>query len=160
MSIGGSLQFAIGSRLPPWGQGLLELATYAVSAHLIFLPKPLGSLIPGLPNRRFLPLLTIQRPLLPGQAFLSGFTIAPQTGWEGMLIGYGVSQARGFLNGAFESEHAYTPGLPVTVTHETSGDAPAIPDGTLYCKPPVTTLDRARMMGGIATRMAFSFVPF
>ena len=160
MSIGGSLQFAIGSRLPPWGQGLLELATYTVSAHLVFLPKPLGSLIPGLPNRRFLSLLTIQRPLLPGQTFLSGFTLVPQAGWKGMLIGYGASQTRGFLNGAFESEHSYAPGLPVAVAHAATGDASGIPDGTLYCKPPVTPLDRTRMVGGLATRLAFSFLPF
>jgi hypothetical protein len=161
MSIGGSLQFAVGSRLPPWGQGLLELATYTVSLRLMFLPQPLSTLMPGLglPNRRFLPLLTLQRPLLPGQFFLSGFTVAPQTGWEGMLIGYGASQTRGFLNGLFESEHTYTPGLPVTVTHGTAGNTAGIPDGTLYCKPPATFLDRSRMFGGIVTKMAFSFFP-
>ena len=28
MSVAGPLQFAIGSRLPSWGQGIFEMATY------------------------------------------------------------------------------------------------------------------------------------
>ena len=72
MSVAGPLEFSLGSRLPAWGQGLLDLSTYTVSARLLFFAKPIGSLIPFLPNKRFVPLLTISRPLLPGQRFLSG----------------------------------------------------------------------------------------
>ena len=160
MSIGGSLQFAIGSRLPPWGQGLLELATYTVSAHLMLLPKPLGSILPGLPNRRFFPLLTIQRPLLPGQRFLSGFTVAPQTGWLGMLTGYGVSETRGFTSGLFENKRSYQSTITVSVTHVAPDGTHEGREGSFYCKPTVTAKDRAWQVMGTATRLVFSLSPY
>lgn len=160
MSLGGSLQLAIGSRLPSWGQGLFELATYTVAAHLILLPKPLGSILPGLPNRRLLPMFTVGRAWLPGERFLSGFVVAPQLGWRGMLAGYGVSQARGFLGGLFESERSYQPVLPVTVTHQAANGSVDGHEGTLYCKPIMTATDRMGQVGGMATRLLFSFSPF
>jgi hypothetical protein len=154
MSIAGPLEFAIGSRLPPWGRGLLELSTYTVSAHFMFFAKPLSTLLPFLPNRRFLPLLTIQRPVLPGGQFLSGFTIAPQLGWQGMLAGYGMSQTRGLLRRVFESPRALTTVLPVTVAREGSDV------GIMNCAVSKTKLDRVRQIGETATNLLFSMAPF
>lgn len=152
MSIGGSLRFAIGSRLPPWGQGLLELSTYTVSLNLMLLAKPLGTLIPFLPNRRFLRIVTIERPLLPGQSFLSGFTIAPQWGWQGLLAGYGVSHTRNFFTGLLQTDRALEPDLLVTVAHEGH-------EGTMRCEPPRPRSDRARQIAGAAVNLMFSFSP-
>jgi hypothetical protein len=154
MSIAGPLEFAIGSRLPPWGRGLLELSTYTVSAHFMLFAKPLGALLPFLPNRRFLPLLTIQRPVLPGGQFLSGFTIAPQLGWQGMLAGYGMSQTRGLLRRVFESPRALTTVLPVTIAREGSDV------GIMNCAVPKTKLDRVRQIGETATNLLFAMAPF
>src|SRR5579883_219233 len=153
MSVGGPLQFALGSRLPAWGRGLLELSTYTVSLHLMLFAKPVGALIPFLPNRRFIRILTIQRPLIPGQRWLSGFTIAPQFGWQGMLAGYGVSQTRNLLEGVLQSDRALTPDLPVTVSHEGH-------EGTLRCEAPKPRLGRVRQIAGMAVSVAFSFSPF
>src|SRR5260370_28437962 len=47
LSLGDSLQFAIGSRLPPWGKRVMDLSTFTLSMNLMFFAKPLGSLIPG-----------------------------------------------------------------------------------------------------------------
>jgi Surface antigen variable number repeat len=153
MSIAGPLQFAIGSRLPPWGRGLLELSTYTVSANLMLFAKPLSSVLPFLPNRRFLALATIQRPALPGRPFLSGFAVAPQLGWRGVLAGYGMSQTRGLLRNALESERSFTPGLPVTIAKEGS-------EGTMFCEVPKTRLDRVRQIGGTAAGVLFSMSAF
>ncbi len=156
MSVAGPLEFALGSRLPPWGRGVLELSTYTVSLQLMVFAKPIGALVPFLPNKRFVPLVTLQRPLLPGSRFLSGFSLAPQLGWQGMLAGYGISQARSFLGGALESDHDYQPELAVTIQHAGAEQ----PDGTMYCTWPRTNLDRARQVAGIMSGMAFSFLPF
>ena len=153
MSVAGPLEFSLGSRLPAWGQGLLELSTYTLSAKLFFFPKPIGTLIPFLPNKRFVPMLVLSRPLLPGQRFLSGATFAPQLGWQGMLFGYGVGQARDLFHGLFQSDRGFTPDLPVTIVNGGR-------EGTMVCVPPKTGWEWMRQIGGIATNVGFSFLPF
>src|SRR5262249_42643061 len=146
MSIGGSLRFMIGSRLPPWGQGLLELSTYTASLNLMLLPKPLGTLIPFLPNRRFLRIISVERPVLPGQGLVSGFPVAPQWGWQGILAGYGVSHARTIFSGWLQPDRALEPELLVTVSHEGR-------EGTMRCEPPRPRSYRARQIGGAAVNV-------
>jgi outer membrane protein insertion porin family len=160
MSIGGPLNLAIGSRLPSWGRGLLELSTYTASMNLMFFAKPLSQILPGLPNRRLLAIATIQRPLLPGQRFVSGFTIAPQLGWQGLLASYGISQTRSLLSPLLESDRTYTPALSVTIARPGPGGPADRREGVMYCEAPKTTLDWAKQIGGTATRFAFAFVPF
>ena len=157
MNLAGPLQFAIGSRLPSWGRGVFELATYAANLNFMLLPKPLGNLIPFLPNKRFLTVLTIQRPSLPGQTFLSGFTIVPQFGWQGLVASYGVSQTRTLLSPLFQSKRDFQPDLSVTIEHRGSEQ----PEGMMYCSMPKTKLDWAKQIGGMAFNLATSFiVPF
>jgi surface antigen-like variable number repeat protein len=153
MSVAGPLQFAIGTRLPPWGQGIFELATYTLSANLMFFAKPIPALIPFLPHKRFLPLLTIQRPGLPGQALLSGITIAPQLGWRGMLLGYGASKLRNLTRGVSQSERAFQTPLPVIVLVDGQEK------GTMNCEVEKTKLDWVRQIGGTAANLAWSFFP-
>ena len=152
MSLEGSLRFAIGSRLPPWGQGLLELSTYTLSLNLMLFPKPIGALVPFLPNRRFIQIVTIDRPLLSGQPLVSGFSIAPRLGWQGMLAGYGASQTRSVLSRLLETGRDLTPGLLVTVSHDGR-------EGTLRCEPPRARFDRVRAIAGSAVNVLFSFSP-
>lgn len=153
MSIAGPLEFSLGSRLPSWGQGLLDLSTYTISLRLMLFAKPIGTLIPFLPNKRFIPLFTISRPLLPGQTFLSGATFVPQLGWKGMLMGYGASQVRSLTRGVFQSERSWTPPLPVTVVNGPR-------EGTMSCELPKTAGDWTRQVSGILFNVAFSFLPF
>jgi outer membrane protein insertion porin family len=154
MSVAGPLEFAIGSRLPAWGQGILELSTYTLTARLMLFAKPVSNILPFLPHKRFLPLLTIQRPILPGQPFLSGAAISPQLGWRGMLLGYGASQGRGLLGGLSQTERAFTPPLPVTIVVDGKER------GVMNCEVEKTKLDWARQIGGIAANLMFSLVPF
>ena len=157
MSIAGPLRFSIGSRLPAWGQGIFELASYTASMNLVFFAKPLNTILPIFPNKRFFPELTIRRPLLPGQNFLSGFTLAPQFGWKGMLAGYAISHSHEFLGGLLQSDRSYTPGLPVTIAHAGS-DAPE--NARMFCELPKTKKEWALQIGGISTNLFFSFMPF
>lgn len=153
MSIGGSLRFSLGARLPPWGRGLFEMSTYTVSANLMLLAKPLGAVMPFLPNRRFLWPVSIERPMLAGQPWLSGFAITPQYGWPAILAGYGVSQARNLLRRVSDTSSAYTPPLSVTFAHGSR-------EGTISCVPPQTRLDRARKIGALAGNSLLSIAPF
>jgi hypothetical protein len=119
----------------------------------MFFAKPIGSLIPFLPNRRFVPLVTLSRPLLPGQRFLSGAAFVPQLGWRGMLLGYGAGQTRDLLRGLFQSDRGLTPDLPVTIVN--GGH-----EGTMICAPPKTAGDWTRQAGGMALNAGFAFLPF
>jgi outer membrane protein insertion porin family len=160
MSFAGPLHLAVGTRLPAWGQNLLELSTYSVSMNFMVFAKPLGQLIPGLSYGRYMTALTIQRPALPGQRFLSGFVIAPQLGWEGMLVGYGISQTRGALGGLFESERAYIPPLPVTLSHARAEGSAQNLEGAISCEQRKTKMDWTLQIGGLVSKVAFSFAPF
>ena len=91
---------------------------------------------------------------MPGGRIWSGFTIAPQLGWQGMLAGYGMSQTRALLRSVFESPRALTTVLPVTIAREGSDV------GIMNCSVPKTTGDRLRQVGGIAANLIFSFSPF
>jgi len=160
LSIGGALRFKIGTRLPPWGWDLIELSTYTVSMNFMLFPKALAVLIPGVPHSGFLAAATIQRSWLPGEPFLSGFTIAPQLGWVGMAEGYGLSKARWLLGGLFKSGAYEEPALPVSIVH-------AAPEGqgeeslpTLYCEVPKPRMAMVRRAGALATGLLFSFAAF
>ena len=155
MSVGGPLQFTIGSRLPPWGKALFELSTYTVSMHLMLFAKPMQAILPILPNRRFFPELTIRRPPLPGQSYFSGFILAPQFGWKGTLASYGISHVREYFSRALDGERAYTPDLAVTIRH------PGLEgQNTMYCQASKTKLDWMRQIGGTAMNVVSAFLPF
>lgn len=110
VSIAGPFRFTIASRLPSWGQGILDLTSYYASLHL----GP-GEAV-----------LALQRPFVPGQALLSGFAIAPQLGWRNMAAGYVGTQIRErFLIGDALSAGA----IPVTVER-------AAGETTMLCEAP------------------------
>lgn len=160
MSIGGSLYFKIGTRLPPWGWRLIELSTYTVSMNFMLIPKSVATLLPGFPSSGFLAAATLQRPYLPGQPIFSGFSIAPQLGWQGVLLGYGFSRARWLAGGVFAAPST-TPALAVAIVHATGeGATDATPTGTLYCEAPKSRFAWARRAGGLATGLMFSLAPF
>jgi outer membrane protein insertion porin family len=92
-SVAGPLEASIRTRLPAWGRGLLEASTYTVSLTMFAFVHPL---IPGigLPKIPFLPIAALNRPYTPGEGWKSGFMIAPQLGWEYIVMGYGLTQLR------------------------------------------------------------------
>lgn len=158
MSVAGPLQFIIGSRLPSWGQGIFEMATYSANLNFVLLPKALGNFIPFLPNKRFLTIVTVDRPSLPGQTFLSGFTITPQFRWQGPVASYGISQVRTLVSPLFQSKRDFETGLIVNV-ERTEVDMPG-GGSAMACPLSKTKLDWVRQISRVALNLAFSVVPF
>ena len=72
----GALQASLSSRLPPWGRGVFEVATYFVSLNMVGFAKPF---------------LALQRPVIPGQELFSGFAISPALSPRAMLRHYGLT---------------------------------------------------------------------
>jgi hypothetical protein len=72
------LTASISMRLPPWGQRMFELSSYAVSFNLL----AYSSILKLTTARRFLPILALERPFTPGAGWLSGFAITPQIPWN------------------------------------------------------------------------------
>ena len=144
VSVGGPLQGALSSRLPSWGRGLFELSSYTASLSLLAFVHPIVP-VTGLLNKRFLPLLMIRRPFLPGEGWKSGFLIAPQLGWQGMAINYGTTQLQARLLGLLEGSRAYTPDLPVTV--EGPGG-----EGMMLCEAPKPRMQTLRKAASMAIR--------
>ena len=96
ISLAGPARFTLASRLPSWGRSLLDLSSYYASLHL-------G---PGQA------VLALQRPFVPGQAWASGFAIAPQLGWKTMAAQYVGTQ---FRERFLAAESLPEPSIPVTV---------------------------------------------
>ena len=70
----GPLQASVAARLPSWGRGIFEAATYFVSLNIAGFAKPF---------------LALERPVLAGQELISGFAISPALSPRGMLAHYG-----------------------------------------------------------------------
>jgi outer membrane protein assembly factor BamA len=125
-SLAGPLEATIHTRLPAWGRGLLEASTYTVSLTMFAF---VHTVIPGLPKIPFLPVAGLSRPYTPGEGWKSGFMIAPQLGWEYLVLGYGTTQLRHRLNPVLLGDRNIQPELAVTV--ETPSN-----QTTMFCQPP------------------------
>lgn len=131
-SLAGPLEASINSRLPAWGRGLIEASTYTISLTMFAFVHPL---IPGigLTQIPFLPIAALNRPYTPGEGWKSGFMIAPQLGWEYIVMGYGLTQLRHRLTPVLTGDRSLEPELAVTV------EAPAS-QTTMFCQPPAPRL--------------------
>jgi hypothetical protein len=121
----------IAERLPPWGGGVLEASTYYATLSMSAFAHPLLSVLPLAAPNPFLPLLSLQRPLLPGQEWLSGFTISPQLGVRGMLLSYGMGRIQQAARAGLRSDRPTMTALtaPLSVSGSSS------PAGFLNCEP-------------------------
>jgi outer membrane protein insertion porin family len=145
-SLAGPLQASLSSRLPGWGQGMLELSTYVASISLVAFAQPL---IPWLAASavRFQPVLAIQRPFTPGEGWKSGFIIAPQIGWQRSVLSYASTQLQNRLRPA-----PLEPELPVSVSRP-QGDVAMLcePGGPRLAALRLTAALAARFLGAIAS---------
>jgi outer membrane protein insertion porin family len=127
-SVAGPLEASIRTRLPAWGSGLLEASTYTVSLTMFaFVHSFLPAL--GLPKIPFIPIAALNRPYTPGEGWKSGFLIAPQLGWQYIVMGYGVAQLQHRLIPVLQGDRGLEPELPVTVDTPNSRT-------TMFCEPP------------------------
>lgn len=130
----GTLQASLSSRLPPWGRGLFEAATYFVSLNMAGFARPF---------------LALQRPVIPGQELLSGFAISPALSPRGMLMHYGRTHLAHRIGTMFGG-HADDP-LTVPVTSAGPLEAEA-----LVCVPPRPRLWWLRRGAAVAGQVALA----
>ena len=155
ISLAGSLQFTLASRLPSWGTGLLDLSSWYGSFSLLAFGNPLlsnvSSLAAGASRKTVLPVFALHRPFLPSQSWMSGVTIAPQLGSQGMLASYGSTQLVERVLPWLSATNRTTTELPVTVETR-DGEA------TMMCESPRPRLYPLRRGAAIALQFA-SAVP-
>ncbi len=154
----GPFSGSITSRLPGWGRGLLEASTYYFTFSMMGLPA-LPRILPfGNSASRWLPLLALARPSLPGQRWFSGFTISPQLGMRSMLVGYGMSQAHQGIRTLLRAEGVEVPSLMVPV--QWSSSARPAKAGALLCEPPKSMWTKVRRIAAMANDMVLGSQPF
>jgi hypothetical protein len=110
----GTLRASVSSRLPPWGRGVFEAATYFVSLNVAGFAKPF---------------LALQRPVIPGQELLSGIAVSPALSPRAMLMHYGRTHLAHGVGTMLDGEWIDPLAVPVTL----AGPVEAEP---LICVPP------------------------
>jgi hypothetical protein len=126
------LQASLASRLPPWGRGAFEAATYVLSLNVAGFARPF---------------LALQRPIVPGQEWLSGFAISPALSPRAMLVGYGRTHLAHSL-GAMLDGGVENPLVVPVASHRLLGDEP------LVCTPDKGHLWWLRRIAATAVRIA------
>jgi outer membrane protein insertion porin family len=131
------MQFLIASRLPGVGGGAFELSTYYASFSLLAFASPWPGVFPAAAGLRWFPLITFQRPYLPGQAWQSGVLLSPQLGARGTSAVYAMTQANERLREALGLGVPREPDLvvPVSWSHASKPRAPSGAAGFLRCEP-------------------------
>jgi Surface antigen variable number repeat len=149
-SFAGPLEASISSRLPPWGSGILELATYTASVSMFAFARPLLPLLGVDPRRSLLPVLALARPFSPGEGWKSGFSVAPQFGWRASALSYSATQIQQRLLPALAGDRGLVPELPVTVEGPSG-------EGVMLCEPPPPRFARLRYIATIGLRFLGAF---
>jgi len=147
-ALAGPLEASLGARLPAWGRGVLEWSTYTASVSLLAFYHPLVPVLNA--PKAFTPIAALGRPYVPGEGWKSGFTIAPQLGWQDNAVSYGATQIRRRLLPLVSGGRELEPDLNVTV-ERAAGEA------TLTCEPPKPRLGLLRTTAGVAIRLLGSF---
>jgi len=150
--IAGPLEASLGARLPAWGQNIFELSTYALTISAVGLYRPITAAL-GPPKTLLMPLLALRRPYLPGESWTSGFMIAPQLGWQGMLFGYGMTQLQERALEALAGDRGLVPELDITV-ETPHGEA------TMFCDAPKPRMNALRITGSILVRVPSALMGF
>jgi hypothetical protein len=109
----GALRASVSSRLPPWGRGIFETTTYAVSLNVTGFATPF---------------LALDRPVVPGQELLSGFSISPALSPRAMLMNYGRTHIAHGIGALLD----YDADDPLTVPVTSAGELKPEP---LICVP-------------------------
>ena len=130
----GPLQASLAARLPSWGRGIFEAATYFVSLNLAGFATPF---------------LALERPVIPGQEWLSGFAISPALSPRGMLMHYGRAHLAHAIGAKLDGNALEMLAVPVT-----SGGQPE--DEPLVCTPPTPRLWWLRRGAAAALNVALA----
>lgn len=132
----GRLQASLSSRLPSWGRGIFETATYFVSLNVAGFAKPF---------------LALERPVLPGQELLSGFAISPALSPRGMLTHYGRTHLAHAIGAMLTGEVDDPMAVAITAAGQ-------LQDEPLVCTPPTPRLWWLRRGAATAVNVALTAI--
>jgi len=132
----GTWRASLSSRLPPWGRSVFEAATYFVSLNMAGFATPY---------------VALQRPVISGQALLSGFVVSPVLSPRAMLMHYGQTHLAHMIGTMLHGE--WIDPLAVTVT--SAGRLEAEP---LICVPPKPRLWWLRRGAAAVSNVALAAV--
>jgi Surface antigen variable number repeat len=142
------LSASIKMRLPAWGQRVFEMSTYAVSFNLL----AYSSFLKLTTARRFMPILSLERPFMPGAGWLSGFSYSPQIPKKIAAANYLYTQFDRRIQPLLAGQRG--PDIPVIFQRPSGGEA------TLMCEAPKPRFATARMVFGIGLNVIRSFAAF
>jgi hypothetical protein len=142
------LSASISMRLPPWGQRVFELSSYAVSFNLL----AYSSLLKLTTARRFLPVLALERPFTPGAGWLSGFALSPQIPTKLTVANYLYTQFDRRIQPLLAGQRG--PDILVTFKRPEGGES------MLICESPKPRFAVARTVFGISLNVVRSFATF
>ena len=126
------LRASLASRLPPWGRGIFEAATYFVSLNAAGFATPF---------------VALERPLIPRQPLLSGFAVSPALSSRAMVLHYGRTQLAAGIGAMLDTEMHGPLVIPVT-------SAVQVQDEPLVCVPPKPRLRWLRSGASVAVNVA------
>lgn len=141
-SFAGDLDGTVSMRLP--------LSNWFASASWVAF-DPLAKYLPFLPTKPWIPIIALQRPLIPGQTWTSGVSFSPMLGWQGMLLSYAASHVGHEGKVLLGLNRVAAPELAVPVEGRS---------GSVICKPPKPVLWWMRAGAGMALDFATrSYMP-
>jgi hypothetical protein len=135
----GPLQASIASRLPPWGRGVLEASTYVVRLNLLGFVLPIAKAAP----------LLLERPVVAGQEWLSGFAVPSDLSPRTMLMHYGRTHLGRGVEAVLGVQRSDSLVVPVASGGKADED-------TLVCDPPKPRLRWLRRGGAVAANLAIT----
>jgi outer membrane protein insertion porin family len=147
----GTLQAAVSSRLPAWGRGLFEASTYYVTIGAIAPWNPLARLLPMAAARGPWSWVALERPWLPGQVPLSGFSLSPMLPARTMLTRYGLTHVSRSAREALAGNRLDAGLLiPVSTSAALARNSEGEDARLLLCEPPEPRLKWLRLSVDLA----------
>jgi hypothetical protein len=117
----GSYQASISSRLPTWGRGALDASTYLFTFNVLALAhSSLGVLT--FMSKAPPAVVLLERPLLPGQEWLSGFALSPALSVRTTVAYYERAQLGRGVRAVLEDQTRHTLAVPVVGSGRPAGE--------------------------------------
>jgi hypothetical protein len=117
----GSYQASVSSRLPTWGRGALDASTYLLTFNVLALAhSSLGVLT--FVSKAPPAVVLLERPLLPGQEYLSGLALSPALSARTTVAYYGRAQLGRGVRAVLEEQTRDTLVVPVVGSGRPAGE--------------------------------------
>ena len=117
----GSYQASISSRLPTWGRGALDASTYLFTFNVLGLARSSLGVLTFM-TKAPPAVVLLERPVLPGQEWLSGFALSPALSMRTTVAYYGRAQLGRGVRAVLEDETSDPLAVPVVGSGRPAGE--------------------------------------